>query len=104
MTGEKRMIDSWELEKDKMRTLFYQRICPVCKRNMILESCEPQWAHKIPQTKANIKYFGNEVIHHRLNRELVCSLKCNSSVLINPATRPLKAARLLEKISEDLKK
>lgn len=42
-----------------------------------------QLAHRIPQSKMNIKKYGKHVIHHSLNLVSVCSLRCNSSVIIN---------------------
>lgn len=53
--------------------------CPVC--GMYLTYGRPQLAHRIPQTKANIKKYGKAVIHHPDNMVLVCSLKCNTAVV-----------------------
>lgn len=39
----------------------------------------PQLAHRIAQSKANLKRFGEAVIHHKLNLVPVCSLKCNDA-------------------------
>ncbi|MGB3465491.1 MAG: hypothetical protein WBA74_09475, partial [Cyclobacteriaceae bacterium] len=30
-------------------------------------NCLPQFAHKLVKSKANIKKYGKEVIHHKLN-------------------------------------
>lgn len=42
-----------------------------------------QLAHRIPQTKANLRRYGKAVIHHDMNLASVCSLRCNSAVLIH---------------------
>ena len=97
-------LKAFELEKEKMYVLFTQRYCPVCGRDMINSRCQPQWAHRIPEAKMYLKKYGPEVIHHRLNMVLVCSLRCNSAVLLNPASRPVAAAELVKKIREDLEK
>ncbi len=97
-------LEKYELNQEKIRHLVQNRYCPVCKKNMLEEYCQPQWAHRIPQTKMNLKKYGAEVIHHIKNRVLVCSLKCNSAVLLSPATHPIEAEELVREIQEDLKK
>lgn len=37
----------------------------------------PQLAHRVPQTKRNIKLYGKKLIHHIDNLTLTCSLACN---------------------------
>lgn len=41
-------------------------------------------AHRIPQTKANLKKYGPEVIHHPGNLALVClrSTSCNDGMMV----------------------
>ncbi len=61
-------------------------------------------AHKIPQTKSNLKKYGKEVIHHPLNMACTCRRAvCNDAQMINPATRPIEAEKLVNKIREALK-
>ena len=74
--------------------------CEVCGEPILFHEC--QLAHRIPQTKANLKLYGKTVIHHDLNIAVVCSLACNSAVLINRATRPVEADELLQKIHKEL--
>ena len=37
-----------------------------------------QLAHRIKKSKANIKKYGKEIIHHPLNMKAVCGLECNA--------------------------
>jgi len=41
-------------------------------------------AHRIPQTKVNLKKYGKDVIHHKNNLALVCyrSSRCNDGMMI----------------------
>jgi len=95
-------------EKEDIREMrleiFRQRgwICEVCGKHLLDQGSTPQLAHKIPKTKYNLVMYGKEIIHHRLNLVAVCSLKCNSSVLIGSNTLP--ALELIEKIKEELKR
>lgn len=58
-------------------------------------------AHKIPQTKVNLKKYGHEIIHHRLNLAGTCrSANCNDAQMINPATRPVLAAEHVQMIRD----
>jgi hypothetical protein len=59
-----------------------------------------QWAHRIPQTKRNIRVYGEQVIHHRLNLAPACSLECNSAASIS--NHPEEQRELLAMIYEDL--
>ncbi len=60
-------------------------------------------AHKIPQTKTNLKKYGKEVIHHPLNMACTCHrADCNDAQMINPATRPVEAEELVKKIKKAL--
>ena len=62
-----------------------QGICPVCNKGFINWS-QVQAAHRIIKSKVNLKKFGKEIIHHKLN--LVCTHDiCNSSVIVNPETQ-----------------
>ena len=75
--------------------------CEVCHQPLALSDC--QLAHRIPQTKYNLKTYGKNVMHHEYNLAVVCSLRCNSAVLLNIATHPIEAAQLIDRIREDLK-
>ena len=58
--------------------------CEVCGKPLVFG--RPQLAHRIPDTKIYQKMYGNDILSHELNLALVCSLKCNSSVLIDKKT------------------
>jgi len=74
--------------------------CEVC--NKPIGITQMQMAHKIPSTKYYLKHYGKEIIHNDLNLIACCSLKCNSSVLLDPATHPIEAMELIEEIKESL--
>ena len=74
--------------------------CEVCGKPVNYSTA--QLAHRVPKTAYNLKHYGSEVINHELNLAVVCSLKCNSAVLCNPASRPVEAHELIEKIKEQL--
>ena len=69
-------------------------------RKLMFDECH--LAHRIPQSKHNLKTYGKEVIHHELNLACVCSLRCNSRVLRNLATHPVEGKELIERIREEL--
>ncbi len=75
-------------EAEIKKTKIYreqQGICPVCNRGFDHWG-KVQAAHKIIKSKVNLKKYGPEIIHHRLN--LVCTHDvCNSSVIVNPETQ-----------------
>lgn len=70
--------------------------CEKCHQPLALSDC--QLAHRIPQTKYNLRTYGKTVLHHEYNLAAVCSLRCNSAVLLSPATHPIEAAELVTKI------
>ena len=74
--------------------------CEVCHQPLALSDC--QLAHRIPQTKNNLKTYGKTVLHHEYNLAAVCSLGCNSAVLLSPATHPIEAAELITKITMNI--
>lgn len=84
---------------DRREEIFCQAgyMCEVCGK--ALRMGQPQLAHRIPQTKANIWKYGSKVIHHRLNLAPVCSLKCNGAVDIR--NNPGAIAELLERIKHE---
>lgn len=59
-----------------------------------------QLAHRIPQTKQNVKHYGERVIHHPYNLAWVCGLACNDAVSIS--NHPVDRARLLARIYDEL--
>ena len=70
--------------------------CEVCHQPLALGDC--QLAHRIPQTKYNLRTYGKTVLHHEYNLAAVCSLGCNSAVLLSPATHPIEAKALIGRI------
>ena len=90
-------IRAEELKREFIAVSQYR--CQVCGGIMKL----PQLAHRIPKRKCYLKKYGRQVIHHRFNLAVVCSLKCNAAVLLDPATHPIEAAELIKKIREDLR-
>ena len=74
--------------------------CEVCGKPLTLDGC--QIAHRLPQTKYNLKTYGKHIMHHQKNLACVCSLKCNSAVLLNRSTHPVESEILLEAILEDI--
>lgn len=75
--------------------------CVVCGRSIYADGSIGQLAHMIPKTKANLKKYGEEVIHHHLNLKTVCGLKCNSAV--NMGNKPIQISVLVKRIQNDLK-
>ena len=75
--------------------------CEVCHQPLALSDC--QLAHRIPQTKYNLRTYGKTVLHHEFNLVAVCSLGCNSAVLLSPATHPIESKALIGRIQDDLK-
>lgn len=74
--------------------------CEVCGQPLALSDC--QLAHRVPKTKGNLRTYGPAIIHHELNLACVCSLRCNSAVLLNLATRPVEAQALIDRIKKEL--
>ena len=96
LTGRQRL----EAEEKKQR-LYIERsgVCAVCGKLVKYSEC--QLAHKIGQTKANLKKYGKEVLHNEKNLELVCGLACNSAVDIS--FRPNEVLKVLVEIQGDRK-
>lgn len=55
-------------------------VCAICGKP--LNSGQPQYAHKIANTKANRTKYGSFYIDHTLNGGYVCSLECNQAMNI----------------------
>ena len=73
--------------------------CATCGKPLVIPF---DLSHKIPKGKVNLKKYGPEVIHHRLNVACTCPGSCNDAVMINPATQPVKAAEHVRRIKEAL--
>ena len=70
---------------NERREAIFQRdgyTCRICGLP-IRQHGTPQLAHRIAQTKANIKRYGKEVIHHDDNLWSTCSLECNARAMVN---------------------
>ena len=90
-----------EVAETKIRICQKQYFkCGVCGE--LITPYTLQLAHRIPKTKYNLKTYGKEIIHNDLNMVACCSLKCNSSVLLDPKTHPIEAMELIEEIKESL--
>ena len=74
--------------------------CEKCHQPLALSDC--QLAHRIPQTKYNLKTYGKTVLHHEYNLAAVCSLGCNSAVLLSPATHPIESKALIGRIQKNI--
>ncbi len=74
--------------------------CEVCHQPLALSDC--QLAHRIPQTKYNLRTYGKTVLHHEYNLAAVCSLGCNSAVLLSPANHPIEAKALIGRIKKNI--
>ena len=85
--------------EEKKKRIYFNSMgqCEICRRPISLHTS--QIAHKIGQTKRNLKKYGKGVIHDEANLALVCSLKCNSKVDIS--FNPGEVQKVLEKIVEE---
>jgi len=95
MTGREKFY----LNEQKEIAVRLQKFCAVCGKPL---GQAAQWAHVLSKGKTCRKMFGDEIIDHKKNRVLVCSLKCNSAVLMNPSTQLLAVKELIKEIREDL--
>jgi len=67
--------------------------CEVCGRAISVH--DAQLAHRIPQSRMNLRKYGKEIIHHPMNLAVTCP-PCNSAVIV----RFLEEEALVEKIKE----
>ena len=72
--------------------------CPVCGVVMT----RPQRAHFLGQGKRSRKMWGNAIIDHPLNSIMVCSLKCNNAIQLNPGARPEECRQHAEYIKKKI--
>ncbi len=88
--------ERFEFAEKKLR-LYYERKgrCEVCDR--VTPLYQTQLAHRIPSHKKYLARYTASFIHSPLNLALVCSLHCNSAVLIDPASHPVEADALYDK-------
>ena len=91
---ERQSLEASEQREQIFRDADYR--CEVCGKSIYTYGT-PQLAHRIAQTKANIKRYNLAVIHNRLNLAPVCSLKCNDKC--NIGNRPEQVKELVEKIN-----
>ena len=94
MTGREK-IDALE---HKLERMAKQRFCEVCGEPLRAYTC--QLAHRVAKSKMNLKKYGKEFVHSDTNTALVCSLKCNSAVLVR-GTEEIK--QLIEKHEQEEK-
>ena len=81
---------------DKLLAI-YERDRWVCIcGNSVYQFGTPQIAHRLAQTKANIKKWGKGVIHHSVNLRAVCSLRCNARVSTQDWKQVLEEIRQYE--------
>lgn len=98
------MTEKEQFELAQLKEQIYIRdkgICQYCGNPVVFPG---ELAHRIPQTKANIKKFGKRVIHHSYNLALVCPGKprCNDGVMIGQDL--LEEHKLLARIAKALRK
>jgi len=87
-------LEASEQKEQIFRDADYR--CEVCGKSVYAYGT-PQLAHRIAQTKSNIKRYGIQVIHNQLNLAPVCSLRCNDKC--NIGNRPEQVKELVRKIN-----
>lgn len=60
-----------------------------------------QLAHRIPQSRMNIRRYGARVIHHPRNLVSVCGLRCNSSVIVHGEEERALVCEILDLIDSE---
>lgn len=95
-----------EFIEHQRRTLFRQQRgkCAHCGRQHYRHS-EMELAHRVSNSKVNIRIWGIARVDHQRNKALVCrdrkdGVDCNSSMLID--NRPLEAGELMRSIGDEL--
>ncbi len=83
-------------QSEKRLHLFLEMnwTCEVCGSPIVLGI--PQLAHRINQSKTNLKKYGKDIIHHKENLAVVCSLKCNQKISLYGKIESIK--KLIKKI------
>ncbi len=86
-----------EVSEAKLRALRTNgNRCEVC--GIDIGPHNTQLAHRIPQSNANLKKYGPEIVHHRFNLAATCSLECNGKVIVHG----LEEERLVARIRDDI--
>lgn len=76
--------------------------CQTCGKSIYTYG-SAQAAHRISKSKANLKKYGPEIIHHPLNLVSVCSIgRCND--FWNIGNSPMEIEALVDKILEAIDK
>lgn len=94
MSNERLRFELWE---ERLR--IYSRdggICQACGQPVDINSFEV--AHKIANTKANRKHYGDAIIDHPLNKATTHAGRCNSAM--NCGFKPDKCREIVEEILE----
>ena len=88
--------EKFEAEERKIEILSaYNYSCVQCGRPAIF------LAHRIAQTKNNIKRYGTAIIHHEKNMRPVCAnQRCNDSV--NIGNKPMEVEELVREIQAEI--
>ena len=74
--------------------------CFTCGEPVAITAME--LAHRISQSKTNLKLWGEAVIHHKMNLRGTHPGRCNSRVSLNPDS--IEAEKLVYAIQKELKK
>lgn len=92
--------EAWEYRRK--RFYVYNRAggrCETCGEP--IEVGTFHMAHRIPQTKYNLKNLGKEIVHHEKNFAATCPTdRCNSAQDIR--NHPLAVAELTKQIQEEI--
>lgn len=93
----KQKLEANELKQEMVRKAHCR--CQICGCPVTFFTA--QLSHRIPKSKEYIKLYGRAVIFHPLNMP-VCCADCNSKVLLDPATHPVEASKLVDKIQSQI--
>jgi 5-methylcytosine-specific restriction endonuclease McrA len=100
-------LTGWDKQEaiDKREEKVFARdnyTCQTCKESIYIHGT-PQAAHRIAKSKANLKKYGPEIIHHPFNLVSVCSPdRCNS--FWNIGGNPVECEKLVDRILADIDK
>jgi hypothetical protein len=90
------LMDRYHKEQAEIRYMLDDYVCHVCRSRLA-----SQQAHRLPQTKINLKKYGKKVVHHNINLVSVCSLECNKAVDIGTVNDSDKVTKMLVLILAD---
>ena len=92
---------SFEISEMKEKIFTRDRyMCKWCYEN-IMRFGTPQLAHGISQTKANIKKYGEDIIHSEHNIKSACCLRCNAKLAVGTTREEKEAKRIRKVINEN---